>query len=305
MPEDPRPDIPLSPPSNIPSPSPPDSLLEADTPCITCGYNLQGRAPSGLCPECGTPIPYSLHGDSLSVSDPQWVRRLNLGVTLMLVNVLVSFLLGFVTLGVGREIGFALSLLGQGLALAAMWLITEPEPRAWRAEENLTLRKSLRILSIVNLVASIFTVSGEMASNSFITIVGSALAIIGLAAFWLLYLHLSRLSLRLPDEQLARQFRIVMWGYTISAGVMLLGGLLALLVVGRTASPTAGFGIAIFLIFCPAAIGLISFSIWSLVLLFRIRSRLSTAAILARTFRDSLPLPKDPASALPLIPPTP
>lgn len=31
-------------------------MLEHDRPCGTCGYNLKGLSPGGVCPECGSPI---------------------------------------------------------------------------------------------------------------------------------------------------------------------------------------------------------------------------------------------------------
>lgn len=32
------------------------NVLEHDRPCATCGYNLKGLSPGGVCPECGSPI---------------------------------------------------------------------------------------------------------------------------------------------------------------------------------------------------------------------------------------------------------
>ncbi|UCF34303.1 MAG: hypothetical protein JSV78_03165, partial [Phycisphaerales bacterium] len=35
-------------------------VADSDRPCVNCGYNLRGLAKDGVCPECGTPISFSL-----------------------------------------------------------------------------------------------------------------------------------------------------------------------------------------------------------------------------------------------------
>lgn len=40
-----------------------DEPLRSDLPCRACGYNLRGLVTSGRCPECGTAIGFSLHGE--------------------------------------------------------------------------------------------------------------------------------------------------------------------------------------------------------------------------------------------------
>jgi hypothetical protein len=35
-------------------------IVEGDRPCVNCGYNLRGLGKDGVCPECGTPISFSL-----------------------------------------------------------------------------------------------------------------------------------------------------------------------------------------------------------------------------------------------------
>ena len=57
-------------------------VLEEDTPCRRCGYNLRGLATTGLCPECGTAIALSLVGNLLKQAGPDWVERLRFGTAL-------------------------------------------------------------------------------------------------------------------------------------------------------------------------------------------------------------------------------
>jgi ribosomal protein S27AE len=46
-------------------------VIIADTTCRRCGYNLRGLSRDGRCPECGTPIGLSTHGDLLRSSGPE------------------------------------------------------------------------------------------------------------------------------------------------------------------------------------------------------------------------------------------
>lgn len=65
-------------------------LIDADVPCLGCGYNLRGLDPGGgRCPECGQPVGPSLRdaaaggGRSLASSDPRWVTELAAGAAFM------------------------------------------------------------------------------------------------------------------------------------------------------------------------------------------------------------------------------
>ncbi len=57
-----------------------DGRLDQDLICLKCGYNLRGLSPEGRCPECGTAVGRSLHGDRLQYCDPQWVDKLASGM---------------------------------------------------------------------------------------------------------------------------------------------------------------------------------------------------------------------------------
>jgi hypothetical protein len=65
-------------------PFPDATHVSADTPCVTCGYNLRTLALDGVCPECATPVWDSLHGFYLHYAAPAWVRGLARGLLLTL-----------------------------------------------------------------------------------------------------------------------------------------------------------------------------------------------------------------------------
>ena len=58
------------------------SVIEVDTECIHCGYNLRGLTNEGRCPECGSPVDDSLRGNLLRHADPDWLDRLRFGASL-------------------------------------------------------------------------------------------------------------------------------------------------------------------------------------------------------------------------------
>lgn len=252
-----------------------DSQVAFEISCISCGYNLRSAQESGRCPECNTPVARTLRGDALHNSDPAWVTTLRNGVTLMLVNNVAGFVVTVVTrVAAGEQFGAVVSGLNAAIGLLAMWMITAPEPRAWRAEENVTLRKALRAFALAGLAASLVQSASILMPERSVILAGQVLALSSLPSFWLYYLHLSRLSLRLPDEKLAHHFRVIMWGMTVSFGIILLGGVF--LIGAGPVAPLAA------VLVCPASLAILVFGLWSLIAQIRLRSRLAIAAIISR-----------------------
>jgi hypothetical protein len=66
-----------------------------DHPCRKCGYNLRGLSADGRCPECGTPVGYSLKGDLLRFCDPGWLDTLYRGAR-MFVYGIAAIVFGFI-----------------------------------------------------------------------------------------------------------------------------------------------------------------------------------------------------------------
>jgi hypothetical protein len=205
-----------------------------------------------------------MNGDLLAFADPAWVRTLRNAITLSLINIALGLLLSILS-SILKSPAFA-ALVSTGnavLGLAAMWLLTVPEPRELFAPQRGRLRAALRIFALLTFVSQLLLIANLLAPNEALRMASLAIQIVAAPAFWLYFLYLSMLSLRLPDLELARQFKVVMWGYTASIIVMGLGALLALAV-----------GAAAFLLACPAIIALLIFAIWSLVIQIRLRARL-------------------------------
>ena len=59
-------------------------VILGDSPCINCNYNLRGSSRADVCPECGTPVAESGVGMTLVNANRQWLRRVELGLALIL-----------------------------------------------------------------------------------------------------------------------------------------------------------------------------------------------------------------------------
>lgn len=283
--------------SSIPIAQPvvvPEAVIAADTPCVICGYNLRGLRHGGRCPECGSPINRSVYGDFLRYADSVWLKKLLLGVRLKLWNIVIGFVLG-APAGIaaillrrgGPPILTGLQIIGGAIGIAAVFLITAQEPRTALSEDAVTLRKAVRLCTIIAFVGQLLAQIGAfLGPIVWLTVIGSIIGIAAVAAYFGEFIYLRRFALRIPNERLARSTRIVMWGMGITMALSAIAGIIALAAMGTAApgisplragfvttapamsvGPTAGFaGLAgLFCVF--GAAGLV-FTIWYIVLLF-------------------------------------
>jgi hypothetical protein len=99
-----------------------------------------------------------------------------------------------------------------------------------------------------------------------------------------IFIYAHQLAQRIPDYQLARNTRIVMWGLVVTYGIGLLLMLTGVVVTGAgvagAAAPQAALVIGAG---CILAIGSLVFAIWSIVLLFGYRRHFHDAARDAQT----------------------
>ncbi|MBL1218545.1 MAG: hypothetical protein D8M59_13765 [Planctomycetes bacterium] len=130
--------------------------------CIKCDYDLRGLALEGPCPECGAPIAETWHRDMLRFADLVWLKRVRLGLRLIVASFVVPFL---VTIPAGiaggplivrsgdsvisRTIQFTsigiLCALGLAVLVAysvGIWLATEPNPAASMKTERAHLARA-------------------------------------------------------------------------------------------------------------------------------------------------------------------
>lgn len=262
--------------------------------CRRCGYNLRGLRDDGRCPECGSAVGLSTHGDLLHFADPDWVgnlarggRLLMRGLTVAILAVIVSACGGGIlgTLGGGGSgpspaisipiILLQLIVMGATIVVYyGVWLITSPDPSRVGEDASVTARKIVRIgvlgglLSTVVEVIDTFGNSGPPAGVVLqaVNLLGSLLFMAG----WLAYLrYAGKLAGRIPDDALVRRarqlFRLHIALFVLVA--LLIGLAFAAVVTAGSAGPplSAGFGVVAASLGCGMVVG------WLIVFLMYVR----------------------------------
>lgn len=269
----------------------PAGRIDEDISCRVCGYNLRGVDPVGTCPECGTAVGWSLVGDRLKFADPDWVRRLSTGFMWLIVSVFTGIAFGCVERQLsqlayddplGMAFAAAVSLVGPFIALVGYWQITTPEP-VERFGEMDVARVVARWANVSPPLLGAMVVPLMLSDSEMMMIVAMVVEIlgglIGLVGAFAAFTYVRRLALRIPDDGLATQTRIVMWGY---AGALVFAVVLGLAVLAIVVGGHDD-GMAIIAIpGCLALLLFLTFGIWAIVLMFLYRSRLEAASREAR-----------------------
>lgn len=263
--------------------------IDEDVHCRSCGYNLRGLDLDSRCPECGASVGMSVYGDFLRYSDPDWVGRLSKGMDLIVYAIALAIFGGLATLlvvlaseamwGGALEPVVAwvvvLYMVVAVLMLRGIWLLTTLDP-AKPLEETDVVRNVARYGLLVNWALSILAMVLSLAS----VVIAIGLQIIAnvasLAGFIAIFIYVRRLALRLPDEGLAKQTRIVMWGLVVGTVINLLGTLIEVSTASST-TPGGSNGVS-----AIGGLTIFVFAIWSLLLIDKYRKRFREAATQAR-----------------------
>lgn len=270
--------------------------LAGDLPCVQCGYNLRGQLLQGSCPECGVAVSASMRSNRLSLGDASWLAALKNGMTWMITGIFVAILLVAVALilesvspsGVSQSIemqGVAVvfAIILSGISCIAYWLVTTPEPGVFT---NPVSRGLARWASIPGYSLSILADLLEMAQDfdlfrlaAILNMISGVMIITGFIA---LLVYLRKLARRVPDNALAGQTTIVMWGTIITVIAAVIAMIIAVAAVVSSINQSGRFGVGgpspmVGLIFCPVLIGFVVFLIWWIVLTFLYRARFAQA----------------------------
>jgi Tfp pilus assembly protein PilF len=197
--------------------------IAADTACAGDGYNLRGLTADHPCPECGGPASRSLHGSLLKSADPAWLRRLRIGLLLIIATILAELAVTLTDDGLGLLGGLSplattvVFLLGAALGLAAVLLITAPEPRSSLSEDPVTLRRVIRACALADVAGSVLLAVGSFLTvrPMFCTVVW-LLMLVGVAASFGQFVYLRRFARRIPNPLLAKATTAVMWGLVLA-----------------------------------------------------------------------------------------
>ncbi|MBI3834960.1 MAG: hypothetical protein HY287_11575 [Planctomycetes bacterium] len=289
------------------------SPIGIDIACAHCGYNLRGLVREMRCPECGTPVGQSFHGKLLRFADSHWLRRVRIGTSLKLWNILFVILLtgGLIFLrsvGAPRFFSLLVLIVIATLGVAAAFLITSPEPSAVMEESGLSLRRVIRASAICVFVGGILQnvadiggtirsvpsiAASSKAAHILLFVFGALLQLAGIAQMFGEFVYFRRFARRIPDPKLEQSTSTVMWGLVISyAAILAVGtigaviGIMALTATtglgggGTPPLPPAAAGGIVLMGFagCFAGMSLFVFGIWYLVLLISYRQAFKFAA---------------------------
>ena len=247
-------------------------MIDRDTPCRACGYNLRGLADAGRCPECGRPVAESLESAELRHSDPAWLRGMATGLTILLrataVNLVVAVLMLFVPSELGLDaLGSAVNLLAGAVALYGAWLLTAPEPGDSGRD---AAPQVARVALIVALVGTLITLLGHVSGDAIsLLIFGGAAELAEVVGQVALLLHLRRLAVRVPNYPAAARARFLMVALPTGCFCFLAFGLIGLWATAAGAAD--GVLIALLVLILAAGVATLAIAVMALVLLATVR----------------------------------
>ncbi|MBU0638213.1 MAG: hypothetical protein KKB50_05050 [Planctomycetes bacterium] len=232
-------------------------VIVADMSCRRCGYNLRGLHRDHRCPECGTPVGLSVHGELIRFAEPGWAEKVALGFQYMIWGLLISV---GVTLagccfrriaGGDSVIVHLVTLAAAAVSLYGVWLMTAPDPSRFGRDTDLTARKITRYALLAGLFALVLRLltSGLPGVSAaflgivlFVAVILSVADVVGQVAK---YLYLSRLAERIPHAGLAGRARFLCWaiGITDALGTVALLALAIIVVTSPGTSLTARLGL--------------------------------------------------------------
>lgn len=214
--------------------------IAEDITCRRCAYNLRSLSPMGRCPECGTAVGRSLHGDFLRFSDPEWVQKLASGMNWIVAAIVIGILAGLIITVVASisqllfgtrwvflilpGFQYAMGLIG----LIGYWKVTSPDPGATDHDSPTSARRLVRITQTANYVVGPVQTLLQML-GSWIAVVPAAVdGLCGVVGTIAIFVYGRKLAMRIPDDKTARDCRIVMWGLSVTSLVAAVFGILTL-----------------------------------------------------------------------------
>jgi hypothetical protein len=198
-------------------------VIVADTACRRCGHNLRGLHQDSRCPECGTPIGLSTHGDLLRFSDPEWVEKLAVGIKYMVWGVVIMLALGIAggcligRVGASPVFLQGVMVLGGLIGVYGAWLLTDPDPSRIAEDRYITTRKIVRFALLVGVLSQVIRLAAKAlppmpaALFTLLIIAGVLTELIGVVGEFAKFSYLGMLADRVPAPNLARWARFLRW----------------------------------------------------------------------------------------------
>jgi hypothetical protein len=275
---------------DLPAPDLAASVVAIDQECMQCGYNLRGLSATGRCPECGQFVHQSMRGDLLRYANPEWLRKIKLGLNLMyhsiVLTIFAGIVIGTIMVATGVMLPWLLTVVrtvSGFCSYLALFLVTIQEPRVSLAEKQVTWRRVVRTLAIANFTAVLITQTPFLVARMgavFFNSVVIAQGLLGLVLVFAYFAYAESFAPRIPDAKLARSTRILKWGM---AAVQALGVIIfSLRVIGGATVNTATLTASVISGYVLGLITLV-FGLWALAVLSRYRNAFTLAVQEATT----------------------
>lgn len=214
-------------------------VVDDDTACVDCGYNLRGLPYDHFCPECGALVERSTHGHLLIFANPKWLKGVSQGLH-WVVGAFLLEALGYIILISGvstRSIyllfGFVVVTISAAYMLwHGVFLATAPEPHRVHNENPAALRRVARIAAIVTGAVFAANVARLILPRLYgvdtprwfhEALLWSQLSVV--VMFFSGFAYLRRLALRVPDRDLARSTTLMI-GLVTVLGVVFIGSVI-------------------------------------------------------------------------------
>lgn len=200
--------------------------------CRGCGYDIRGLSSDGVCPECGFPVQRSLGSDHLHNSSPEYVTKLDRGVTITFGVVaamiifwaismisLVSYMIATSGGAPARWVEFVLEGASSVLSLALIygwWLLSEPDPAFTGRADGSKARRIVRVMLFVaagtNLISLTLAVVPESQATEILAAVVGVLAFgVFATRYFAEILYLQWLAGRIPDWDAHKSSKRLLW----------------------------------------------------------------------------------------------
>lgn len=215
------------------SPNPGIGLIDRDTPCPRCQYNLRGLKPTDRCPECGDPIRLAMtrrnDAGSLIEAPHRYLRLLAAGCVMLACGAVLAAFTGgaiaggLLVAGPAAAIVLALGCLSWA---AGVWVVTRPRQLANPgkinpAQERRLARWSARMTQSGAVLLGLSLVGVAMGGPGpmlWIGLVGGLVALLGLAP---LCLWLADLAWWASAEDTHDRLLVLPWGLIIPTVVII------------------------------------------------------------------------------------
>lgn len=290
----------------------PDGRIDEPKPCVLCGTDLIGQPVDSVCPGCGVVVLRTLKGDRLHYGPPKWIGQVALGAAVLVGSVLL-LMLGLAIIKItGLVITPALDepksggasnaaaaqhtllMLNAGLYfvvsvfwLIGFWLFTKQEPGASDEHDQTKLdRRLIRSAGAAGVVLGgieLFLVVGlGMDWAAQLPMLSDLAAYVGIV---LLCRYAYYLALRLPDEPMAQQTKVIGIGWAVLLPVLWLGRVLNFVTQSGADAPGGIVAGVAGLIGGVGMFGVVLLALGSLILLIVYRARIDHAVIDSRKLR--------------------